>query len=151
VYRHENATETGRLAGRPPLQSPRLLAQVRERLRYLQYSYRTEQTYVYWTRFFVHFHGLKHPRELGKGEVEAFLTMLATERKVSVSTHRQALSALLFRHRDAVCAGDPGWSAGMTLLNLLRARVASRRVRVERHARPPHRAGRKLTTLVPAM
>ncbi|RYF30709.1 MAG: integrase, partial [Comamonadaceae bacterium] len=81
---------------RPPLHSPRLLGQVRERLRYLHYSLRTEESYLYWTRWFIRFHGLRHPREMGKPEVEAFLTMLATERKVSVSTHRHALSALLF-------------------------------------------------------
>ena len=87
---------------RPPLRSTRLLAQLRERLRYLHYSLRTEETYVHWVRFFVHFHGLRHPRDLGKGEVEAFLTMLATERKVSVSTHRQALSALLFLYKEVL-------------------------------------------------
>jgi hypothetical protein len=37
--------------GNPPLQSFRLLDQVRERIRYLHYSYSTEKTYVYWTRF----------------------------------------------------------------------------------------------------
>jgi len=102
VYSHE--TRPTRRIGddRPPLKSTRLLAQLRERLRYLHYSLRTEQTYVYWTRFFVHFHALRHPRELGQPEVEAFLTMLATERKVSVSTHRQALSALLFLYREVL-------------------------------------------------
>lgn len=86
--------------GRPPLQSGRLLDQVRERIRYLHYSLSTEQTYVYWVRWFIRFHGLRHPRELGKPEVEAFLTMLAHERKVSASTHRQALSALLFLYKE---------------------------------------------------
>jgi deoxyinosine 3'endonuclease (endonuclease V) len=37
-------------------------------------------------RFFIHWHGLKHPRAMGVAEVEAFLTMLATERAVSSST-----------------------------------------------------------------
>jgi integron integrase len=87
---------------RPALQSPRLLGQLRERLRYLHYSLRTEEAYVHWARFFVHFHGLRHPRELGKGDVEAFLTMLATERKVSVSTHKQALSALVFLYKEVL-------------------------------------------------
>jgi integron integrase len=87
---------------RPPLRSTRLLAQLRERLRYLHYSLRTEETYVQWARFFIHFHGLRHPRDLGKAEIEAFLTMLATERKVSVSTHRQALSALLFLYKEVL-------------------------------------------------
>ena len=45
---------------------------------------------------------------MGKLEVEAFLTMLATERKVAVSTHRQALSALLFLYKE-VLAQDLPW------------------------------------------
>ncbi len=91
----------------PPLQSPRLLGQLRERLRYLHYSLRTEQNYLYWVRCFIRFHGLRHPREMGKPEVEAFLTMLAHERKVSVSTHRQALSALLFLYKEVLCQDLP--------------------------------------------
>ena len=83
-------------------QSPRLLAQMRERLRYLHYSLRTEQSYLYWVRFFIRFHRLRHPREMAKAEVESFLTMLATERKVSASTHRQALSALLFLYQEVL-------------------------------------------------
>jgi len=107
MYSHENGARNRSGAGRPPFQSARLLGQLRERLRYLHYSLRTEQSYVYWTKFFVHFHGLKHPRDLGKSEVEAFLTMLATERKVSVSTHRQALSALLFLYKEVLASELP--------------------------------------------
>lgn len=95
-------------APRPPLQAKRLLDQVRERLRYLHYSLRTEQTYVYWVRWFVRFHGVRHPKGMGAAEVEAFLTMLATERKVSSSTHRQALSALLFLYKE-VLGQDLPW------------------------------------------
>lgn len=74
----------------PPRQSPRLLGQLVERLRYLHYSLRTEEAYVYWTKQFIRWHGLRHPREMGAPEVEAFLTHLANERHVAVSTHRQA-------------------------------------------------------------
>jgi integrase len=88
--------------GNPPLQSTRLLDQVRERIRYLHYSLSTEKLYVYWVRFFIRWHGLKHPRDMGAKEVEGFLTMLATERKVSASTHNQALSALLFLYREVL-------------------------------------------------
>jgi integron integrase len=80
----------------------KLLAQVRERARYLHFSLRTDEAYVYWVRFFVRWCGLRHPRELGADEVRAFLTMLATERRVSVSTHNQALSALLFLYREVL-------------------------------------------------
>ena len=78
----------------------RLLAQVRERIRYLHYSLRTEQAYVHWVRAFVRFHGLRHPKSMGQPEVEAFLSWLSSQRQVSVSTHRQALSALLFLYQQ---------------------------------------------------
>lgn len=102
------AAKPSRNTPRPPLQAKRLLDQVRERLRYMHYSMRTEQTYVYWVRWFVRFHGVRHPKEMGAPEVEAFLTMLATERKVSPSTHRQALSALLFLYKE-VLGQDLPW------------------------------------------
>ena len=80
----------------------RLLDHVRERLRYLHYSLRTEEAYVHWIRAFVRFHAPQHPRGLGGPQVEAFLTWLSTERQVSVSTHRQALSALLFLYQQVL-------------------------------------------------
>ena len=84
--------------GNAPLKSIRLLDQVRERIRYLHYSLSTEKVYLYWARFFIRWHGregrMKHPRDMGAREVEAFLTMLATERTVSASTHNRALSAI---------------------------------------------------------
>lgn len=92
----------------PPLQSRRLLDQIRERLRYMHYSLSTERNYVYWVRWYIRFHGLRHPREMGAPQVEAFLTMLATERKVSPSTHRQALSALLYLYKE-VLGQDLPW------------------------------------------
>lgn len=78
----------------------RLLDQVRERVRYLHYSLRTEQAYVHWVRAFVRHHGLRHPKTMGGPEVEAFLSWLSAHRGVSVSTHRQALSALLFLYQQ---------------------------------------------------
>jgi integron integrase len=90
----------------PPLQSIRLLDQVRERIRYLHYSLSTEKVYLYWVRFFILWHGrtagMTHPRDMGAKQVESFLTMLATERKVSAATHNQALSALLFLYREVL-------------------------------------------------
>jgi integron integrase len=86
----------------PPLQSLKLLDQLRERIRYLHYSRSTEENYVYWCRFFIRWAGKRHPKEMGKKEVEAFLTFLAVERKVSVSTHRVALSSLLFLYQKVL-------------------------------------------------
>ncbi len=75
---------------------PKLLTQLRERLRFLHYSIRTEQQYVQWVRRFILFHGKRHPAEIGGAEVEAFLTHLAVEGHVAAATQNQALSALLF-------------------------------------------------------
>ena len=72
----------------------------------MHYSLSTEKTYLYWVRFFIVWHAKTHqmtnPRDMGAKEVEAFLTMLATERHVSASTHNQALSALLFLYREVL-------------------------------------------------
>ena len=76
----------------PPLRSVKVLDQLRERIRYLHYSLRTEQAYVHWVRAFIRFHGVRHPATLGSSEVEAFLSWLANERKVSVSIARQVRS-----------------------------------------------------------
>jgi integron integrase len=102
MYSTNTEPKVRKLAPRPALHATRILGQLRERLRYLHYSLRTEESYVYWVRFFIHFHGLRHPREMGQSEVESFLTMLATTRRVSVSTHRQALSALLFLYKEVL-------------------------------------------------
>jgi integron integrase len=93
--------------GTPPLKSARLLDQVKERARYLHYSLKTEKAYLYSIRFFIRWNaaqgpGMRHPRDMGVAEVEAFLTMMATERKASASTHNQALSALLFLYREVL-------------------------------------------------
>jgi integron integrase len=82
--------------------APRLLDMVRREVRYRHYALSTEKAYVYWVRFFVKFHGLTHPREMGAAQVEAFLSHLANDRNVSPSTHRQALSALLFLYADVL-------------------------------------------------
>jgi integrase len=79
-----------------------LLDQLRERIRYCHYSLRTEQSYVHWVRHFIRFSGMRHPREMGAPEVEAFLRHLAAQRQVSASTHKQALCALLFLYREVL-------------------------------------------------
>jgi integron integrase len=86
------------VAARPPT----LLEKVRERIGYCHHSLSTEKAYVHWVRRYVRFHHKRHPRELGSTEVEAFLTHLADVRKVSASTHKQALAALLFLYRQVL-------------------------------------------------
>lgn len=96
----------------PPLRSVRILDQLRERIRLLHYSPRTEEAYLQWCRAFIRFHGIRHPAEMGRPEVEAYLTWLTNERRVSVSTHRQALSALLFLY-SKVLQTDLPWMTEM--------------------------------------
>lgn len=76
--------------------------QVRDRLRLKHYSLRTEMAYSGWIKRYIFFHGKRHPSEMGKNEVEAFLTSLAVERNVSAATQNQALSALLFLYREVL-------------------------------------------------
>ena len=99
---------------------PKLLDQVRARLRTKHYSIRTENQYVFWIRRFILFHDKRHPRELGAREVEAFLSDLAVNGRVAASTQNQALSALLFLYRE-VLEVDLPW-----LENLTRAKPSQR-------------------------
>jgi len=81
---------------------PRLLDQVRARIRLKHYSIRTETAYVDWIRRFILFHHKRHPREMGKLEAEAFLSHLAVAKQVSASTQNQAKSALLFLYKEVL-------------------------------------------------
>jgi site-specific recombinase XerD len=99
---------------------PRLLDQVRDRLRTLHYSYRTELAYVFWVRRFVLFSDKRHPSTMAGPEVERFLTHLAVDRGVSSSTQAQALSALLFLYKQVLQVELP-W-----LDNVVRARPSRR-------------------------
>ena len=92
--------------------SPRLLDQVRHAITARHYSFRTEKSYVAWVRRFVLFHGKRHPAEMGEAEISAFLSDLATRRRVSASTQNQALSALLFLYRS-VLNKDLQWVNGI--------------------------------------
>jgi integron integrase len=78
----------------------RLMDQVLQVLRYHHYAYRTEQAYCDWILRFVEFHGSKiHPKDMGKTEIDGFLSHLATHGKVSAATQRQAMHALFFLYR----------------------------------------------------
>ncbi|MDZ4877117.1 MAG: hypothetical protein CLLPBCKN_006552 [Chroococcidiopsis cubana SAG 39.79] len=80
----------------------KLIDQVRDILRVKHYSYRTEESYVYWIRRYILFDQKRHPREMGGAELEAFLTHLAVEENVAASTQNQALSAVLFLYREVL-------------------------------------------------
>lgn len=86
----------------PPDGKPKLLDQVRVVLRKRHYSHRTEEAYVGWIRQYIRYHGIRHPREMGKEEIENFLSHLAVVREVAATTQNQALAALLFLYRDVL-------------------------------------------------
>jgi integron integrase len=80
---------------------PKLLDQVRNKLRVLHLAKRTEEAYLGWIARFIEFHrqlndSWIHPHAMGGPEVSQFLTHLAVERQVAASTQNQAFSALLF-------------------------------------------------------
>ena len=105
-----NRQTGGRRIGGSEAQPPKLLDQLRESLRVRHYSLRTEDSYLDWVRRFILFHGKRHPRDMGAPEVQAFLSHLAVDRRVSPSTQNQAKAALLFLYRHVLDADLP-WLA----------------------------------------
>ena len=98
---HADSAESSGL-GADGTTNPRLIDRVREAIRSRHYSRRTEKTYWFWIRFFIRYHGMRHPSEMGGAEVQAFLSWLATERNVAAATQNQALSALLFLYQKVL-------------------------------------------------
>jgi len=85
----------------PPIaQPPGLIQRYRELLQTRHYARRTVKTYEQWLRRFLRFHRMRHPRDMGSAEVNAYLTHLAVQEQVSASTQNQALAALLFLYGD---------------------------------------------------
>ncbi len=67
-----------------PARPKKLLDQVRDAIRLKHYSWRTEESYVnadcvHWVKRFILFHDKRHPNDMGRPEIEAFLTGLATQ------------------------------------------------------------------------
>lgn len=84
------------------VERPRLLDEVRNRMRVKHYSLRMEAAYLGWIRRYIRANAPRHPRELDGVAVEAFLTQLSSRDRVAASTQNQALSALLFLYRDVL-------------------------------------------------
>ncbi len=85
----------------------RLMDQVREVLRYYHYAYRTEQSYSYWILQYIKFYGGKtHPKDMGKNEVERFLSFLAEKKNVA------AAGTLIYRIDNDIQNGFPRRSMG---------------------------------------
>jgi len=88
----------------------KLLDLVRDKIRFKHYSYSTERTYVHWIKHYIFFHNKKHPAEMGKYEIEIFLTKLATKDRVSPTTQNQAFSALLFLYKEVLGVDMSQWN-----------------------------------------
>lgn len=85
-----------------PRHPDQLESQLIDAMRMRQFARSTQKTYICWYRWFVRFHRLKHPNEMGADEIEAFLTHLARNRGVARSTQNQALNALIFLYRHVL-------------------------------------------------
>ncbi len=82
--------------------SPKLLDQCKNKMRFLRKGLSTERTYLSWIKRYIHFHNLKHPIEMDESHVEEFLTDLAVVRNVTASTQNQALSAIIFLYKNVL-------------------------------------------------
>jgi hypothetical protein len=81
----------------------KLMDQVVQVLRYHHYAYRTEKIYCEWiVRFLKFYNYKKHPKYMGKAEIEQFLSYLAVERKISAATQQQATTAIVFLFREVL-------------------------------------------------
>lgn len=96
--------------------SPKLLDRLRASCRVRHYSIRTEDAYHDWCKRFILFHHKRHPLEMGTAEINAFLTDLAVNGKVSASTQNQAFCALLYLYKT-VLGVDPGRIEGVVRAN----------------------------------
>jgi len=81
---------------------PLMEERAREALRLRHRSLSTEKTYLIWLQQFRQFVKDRQPALLGAGDLQAFLSYLAVERKVSASTQNQALNAIVFFYRHVL-------------------------------------------------
>ncbi len=88
----------------------KLLDIVREKIRFKHYSLSTERTYVHWIKRYIFFHNKKHPIDMGKNEIEEYLSSLAVEKNVSAGTQNQAFSAILFLYKEVLDVDISEWN-----------------------------------------
>jgi len=80
----------------------KLLEIMRDKIRFKHYSISTEKVYIYWSKKYILYHNKRHPKDMGKNEIEHFLTYLATKLNVSPTTQNQAFNALLFLYEQVL-------------------------------------------------
>jgi integron integrase len=80
----------------------KLMDKVRNTARRRHLADATEERYAYWIRRFIIHQGKRHPSTMGRLEIEAFLSDLATRCYLSAGSQNQALAAILFLYRDVL-------------------------------------------------
>ena len=88
----------------------KLLNIVKDSIQFKHYSLSTERTYIHWIKQYIFFHNKKHPKDMGKEEIEKFLTSLAIKNRVASSTQNQAFSALLFLYKEVLGIDMSEWN-----------------------------------------
>ena len=85
-----------------PDRQPKLLDQLRNCIRNKHYSFSTERTYVYWARWYIRYHGLRHPKDMGPGAIRAFLSYMNNERQIAGATYKPGIMRIaLFIQRSS--------------------------------------------------
>ena len=72
---------------------------MKEEIRLQNKSLKTERSYIYWAKKFSEYTCNKTPGVVNQDDVKAFLTYLAVEKSVAISTQKQAFNAILFLFR----------------------------------------------------
>ena len=76
-----------------------VISTMKDMLRLKHRSYQTEKTYLGWVKSFSEYRKGLDPESLDESHIKSFLTHLAVERRVSISTQNQAFNSLLFLYR----------------------------------------------------
>lgn len=76
--------------------------QVRNLMRLKHLSYKTERAYVSYIRDYILFHKKRHLKDMGVGEVRAFLTHLAAGKNVAAFTQNVAFNSILFFYKQVL-------------------------------------------------
>lgn len=98
---------------------------IREHLRARHYSKRTEQTYIYWILGYIRFHNREHPDNLTSHHIVQYLEYLAVTQKVTPSTQKTALNALMYLYKKYLC-----WDQALLDLGDFRRAKAPRKIPV---------------------
>lgn len=123
---------------------PKLLDRLAQAVAARSISPRIEAAYIEWCRQFILFHNKRHPNELTKNEIQAFLRHLAESGRVSSSGLQQARSAIAFLYRE-VLEGSFPWLVAVHVPKCARSQARGQRTprKTTRAARSQQRPGRR--------